>query len=164
MADEVRWKDKDDIATLAATDRLPVTDDVGVSNIDKHTTPAEIFTYVMSGVSTTERDILDGATVSTAELNILDGVTSTAAELNLLDGVTSTTAELNILDGVTADKDELNILDGVTVTTAEINLLDGVTGEIATTVATQTLTNKTLVMGANEISGSNFDIIGGSIS
>jgi hypothetical protein len=57
---------------------------------------------LLGGVTNTEFQILDGATVTTAELNILDGVTSTATELNLLDGVTATTAELNYVDGVTS--------------------------------------------------------------
>jgi len=65
-------------------------------------------------LTSTEVEVLDGATVTTAELNILDGVTSTAAELNILDGVTSTAAELNILDGVTSTATELNLLDGKT--------------------------------------------------
>lgn len=56
----------------------------------------------VSGVTTTELDILDGLTASTAELNIMDGVTATTAELNIMDGVTATTAELNYVDGVTS--------------------------------------------------------------
>ena len=68
----------------------------------------------VSGVTTTELDILDGLTASTAELNIMDGVTATTAELNIMDGVTATTAELNIMDGVTATTAELNYVDGVT--------------------------------------------------
>jgi hypothetical protein len=43
----------------------------------------------VSGVTTTELNILDGLTASTAELNIMDGVTATTAELNYVDGVTS---------------------------------------------------------------------------
>ena len=70
----------------------------------------------LAALTSTEVQILDGATVTTAELNILD-VTSTASELNILDGVTATTSELNILDGVTATATELNILDGATTTT-----------------------------------------------
>ncbi len=58
---------------------------------------------LLGGVTNTEFEILDGATVTTAELNILDGVTATAAELNILDGVTATTAELNFVDGVTSN-------------------------------------------------------------
>ena len=69
---------------------------------------------LLGGVTNTEFEILDGATVTTAELNILDGVTATTAELNILDGVTSTAAELNLLDGVTATTAELNYVDGVT--------------------------------------------------
>ena len=56
----------------------------------------------LAALTSTEIEILDGATVTTAELNILDGVTSTATELNVLDGITSTTAELNIVDGGTS--------------------------------------------------------------
>ena len=68
----------------------------------------------VSGVTTTELDILDGLTASTAELNIMDGVTATTSELNIMDGVTATTSELNIMDGVTATTAELNYVDGVT--------------------------------------------------
>jgi len=42
-----------------------------------------------TSASTTELDILDGATLTTAELNLMDGVTATTAELNYVDGVTS---------------------------------------------------------------------------
>jgi len=56
----------------------------------------------VSGVTTTELDILDGLTASTAELNIMDGVTATTVELNIMDGVTATTAEINYVDGVTS--------------------------------------------------------------
>jgi len=56
----------------------------------------------VSGVTTTELDILDGLTATTAELNIMDGVTATTAELNIMDGVTATTAEINYVDGVTS--------------------------------------------------------------
>ena len=89
----------------------------------------------LAALTSTEIQILDGATVTTAELNILDGVTSTASELNILDGVTATTSELNILDGVTATASELNILDGATVTTTELNIIDGNTAATSTTLA-----------------------------
>ena len=68
----------------------------------------------LASLTSTELEILDGATVTTNELNILDGVTATTAELNIMDGVTATTAELNLLDGVTATTAELNYTDGVT--------------------------------------------------
>ena len=44
----------------------------------------------LAALTSSEIQILDGATVSTSELNKLDGVTSSTAELNILDGVTST--------------------------------------------------------------------------
>jgi len=70
--------------------------------------------------------------VTTTELNILDGLTASTAELNIMAGVTASTAELNIMDGVTASTAELNIMDGVTATTAELNYVDGVTSAIQT--------------------------------
>ena len=68
----------------------------------------------LAALTSTEIQILDGATVTTSELNILDGVTTTATELNIMDGVTATTTEINLLDGVTATTTELNHTDGVT--------------------------------------------------
>ena len=68
----------------------------------------------LASLTSTEIQILDGATVTTSELNILDGVTATASELNIMDGVTATTTEINLLDGVTATTTELNHTDGVT--------------------------------------------------
>ena len=56
----------------------------------------------LAALTSTEVEILDGATVTTAELNILDGVTATASEINILDGATVTTTELNIIDGGTS--------------------------------------------------------------
>lgn len=86
----------------------------------------------LAAITSTELQILDGATVTTAELNLLDGVTATTSELNILDGVTATASELNIMDGVTATTSELNIMDGVTATTTELNYTDGVTSNIQT--------------------------------
>ena len=57
---------------------------------------------LLGGVTNTEFEILDGATVTTAELNILDGVTATTAELNYVDGVTSAIqTQLNAKVGAT---------------------------------------------------------------
>ena len=68
----------------------------------------------VSGVTTTELDILDGLTASTSELNIMDGVTASTSEINILDGLTATATELNTMDGITATTTELNYCDGVT--------------------------------------------------
>ncbi len=43
----------------------------------------------LAALTSTEIEVLDGATLSTDELNLLDGVTSTTTELNYTDGVTS---------------------------------------------------------------------------
>lgn len=110
----------------------------------------------LAALTSTEVQILDGATVTTAELNLLDGVTSTTAELNILDGVTATATELNLLDGVTATTSELNLLDGVTATTSELNFTDGVTSNIQTQLDAKQASNSKLTelatMGANTAS------------
>jgi len=86
---------------------------------------------VDSLVTSTELDILDGATVTTAELNLLDGVTATTAEINTLDGITASVVELNLMDGVTATTAEINVVDGITATASEINTLDGITSTVS---------------------------------
>ena len=79
---------------------------------------------LLGGVTNTEFEILDGATVTTAELNVLDGIpgTLTATELGYVDGVTS--AIQTQLDGKQAVV--ANVSD------AEIGYLDGVTSAIQT--------------------------------
>ena len=97
--------------TINDADRV-IGSDSANSNVTRNFRMDDISDYVRgnvvlgditTAVSSTELNILDGATVSTAELNILDGVTATATEINLLDGVTATTAELNYVDGVTSN-------------------------------------------------------------
>ena len=75
------------------------------------------------------------AALTSSEIQILDGATVSTSELNKLDGVTSSTSELNILDGVTSTASELNVLDGITSTTSELNLMDGGTSATSTTLA-----------------------------
>jgi len=75
------------------------------------------------------------AALTSSEIQILDGATVSTSELNKLDGLTSTTSELNILDGVTSTASELNVLDGITSTTTELNLMDGGTSATSTTLA-----------------------------
>ena len=110
----------------------------------------------LAALTSTEVQILDGATVTTAELNLLDGVTATTSELNILDGVTATASELNIMDGVTATTSELNIMDGVTATTTELNYTDGVTSNIQTQLDNKQASDAQLTelatMGANTAS------------
>lgn len=125
----------------------------------------------MDGNEITE---LSGVTASASELNTLDGITSTTAELNILDGVTATAAELNyndiaslgtgaasksvVLDGsgnyATPGSGTLTISSGYTLT------IDGTlsgtalpSGDLVGTTASQTLTNKTIALGSNTVSG-----------
>jgi fructose-specific component phosphotransferase system IIB-like protein len=106
----------------------------------------------VSGVTTTELDILDGLTASTAELNIMDGVTATTTELNYVDGVTSaiqtqingkqatiTGAATTIDDtDLTASRAVISNSSGKVavsaVTDTELGYLDGVTSAVQTQI------------------------------
>jgi hypothetical protein len=103
----------------------------------------------VSGVTTTELDILDGLTATTAELNIMDGVTATTAELNIMDGVTATTAELNYVDGVTSaiqtqiDSKQATITGAATTIddtdlTASRAVISNASGKVAVSAVTDT--------------------------
>lgn len=59
----VRWKDKTDIGTLAAGDRMPVTD-VSDANTDKHCTLTEIATFTSPGASATVAGVVELAEIS----------------------------------------------------------------------------------------------------
>ena len=111
----------------------------------------------LAALTSTEIEILDGATVTTSELNLLDGVTATTTELNYVDGVTSaiqtqldakqaSDADLTALSSCQSGgaaalaaltSTEIEILDGATVTTTELNTCcDGGTSATSTTLAT----------------------------
>ncbi len=100
----------------------------------------------LADLTSTEVQILDGATVSTAQLNRVDATSSIQTQLNnkqpldaeltelatMSSGTASALADLTgtevaILDGATVSTSELNILDGVTATASELNVLDGIT-------------------------------------
>ena len=101
----------------------------------------------LAALTSTEIQILDGASVTTTELNILGGITATATELNYCDGVTSaiqtqltnkqalapdlTSLSICQTGGAAAlaalTSTEIQILDGASVTTTELNILGGIT-------------------------------------
>jgi len=103
-------------------------------------TMAEATAESIADLSSTEVQILDGATLSTTELNYVDGVTSGIQ--SQLDGKQASgsyqTADADLTDlsscqaGAAAKlalltADEVEKIDGLTATTAELNKLDGVT-------------------------------------
>ena len=124
----------------------------------------------VSGVTTTELDILDGLTATTAELNIMDGVTATTTELNYVDGVTSaiqtqidskqatiTGAATTIDDAnLTASRAVISNASGKVavsaVTDTELGYLDGVTSAVQTQINGK---QATITGAASSITSSN---------
>ena len=103
----------------------------------------------VSGVTTTELNILDGLTASTAELNIMDGVTATTAELNYVDGVTSAIqTQINSkIDGTSLNASNL---DSGTVSDARLpaSISSDITGNAATATTAAALTGDVTKTGA----------------
>ena len=110
---------------------------------------------VVSLVTDTELNILDGLLASTAELNKLNGLLASTAELDTMDGILSTTSELNRLQSYIGTIDralvsdasgnivvspvtvaELNILDGLVSSTTELNRLQSFVGTASRAVVT----------------------------
>ena len=115
----------------------------------------------VSGVTTTELDILDGLTASTAELNIMDGVTASTAELNYVDGVTSAIqTQINSkIDGTSLNASNL---DSGTVDDARLpaSISSDITGNAAT--ATSATTAAALTGNITTSGDINLDI-GGTV-
>ena len=110
----------------------------------------------LAALTSTELQVLDGATLTTTELNYVDGVTSAIqtqldnkqpidSELTTLATMVSgtanalkdlTQAEVEILDGATVTTAELNVLDGIPagLTATELGYVDGVTSAIQTQI------------------------------
>jgi hypothetical protein len=87
---------------------------------------------LVSGVTTTELELLDGLTSSTTELNLLDGVSGLVqADLTKLAAIDATAAEIDLLDGVSglvqADFTKLAAVDS---SAAELNKLDGASANV----------------------------------
>ena len=103
---------------------------------------------LLGGVTNTEFEILDGATVTTAELNNLDGATVTTAEVNILDGVTATAAELNYNDITT-----LGLSEASKVVTADANGVvafdNGISEEVTTITSSSGAATLNLQDGTN---------------
>ena len=93
---------------------------------------------LLGGVTNTEFEILDGATLSTVELNYVDGVTSAIqTQLNAKQAVVSgvSNTEIGYLNGVTsAIQTQINTKQAVVsgVSNTEIGYLNGVTSAIQT--------------------------------
>ena len=101
-------------------------------------------------------DTLTNKTLTSPKINENVVVTSTATELNILDGATVTTAELNIMDGntsagttvVAGGSDSIVTNDNGTMRQTTVDTFD-----TYLTATSKTLTNKTIALGSNTVSG-----------
>ena len=112
-------------------------------------------------VGKTTTDTLTHKRLTTPKLNEDVQISATSTEVNILDGATLTTAELNILDGSATTQATISLVgtDGVVISDADI-IKQALVSDFGTYVAkdTQTLTNKTFNVEGTGNSISNIDV------
>ena len=117
------------------------------SDVTTHANLTEAHGATGAVVGTTNTQTLTNKTLTSPKINEDVVMSASSTELNILDGATLSTTELNYVDGVTsAIQTQLDAKASTTSLTTHGNLTEahGATGAVVGTTNTQTLTNKTL--------------------
>jgi hypothetical protein len=117
------------------------------SDVTTHANLTEAHGATGAVVGTTNTQTLTNKTLTSPKVNEDVALSATSTELNILDGATLSTTELNYVDGVTsAIQTQLNdkATAGDLTTHTGATEAHGATGAVVGTTNTQTLTNKTL--------------------
>jgi hypothetical protein len=117
------------------------------SDVTTHANLTEAHGATGAVVGTTNTQTLTNKTLTSPKVNEDVVMSATSTELNILDGATLSTTELNYVDGVTsAIQTQLNNKAAGSDLTTHTGATEahGATGAVVGTTNTQTLTNKTL--------------------
>ena len=117
------------------------------SDVTTHANLTEAHGATGAVVGTTNTQTLTNKTLTSPKINEDVVMSASSTELNILDGATLSTTELNYVDGVTsAIQTQLNdkAASGDLTTHTGATEAHGATGAVVGTTNTQTLTNKTL--------------------
>jgi hypothetical protein len=117
------------------------------SDVSTHANATEAHGATGAVVGTTNTQTLTNKTLTSPKINEDVVMSASSTELNILDGATLSTTELNYVDGVTsAIQTQLNAKAASADLTSHTGATEahGATGAVVGTTNTQTLTNKTL--------------------
>jgi hypothetical protein len=117
------------------------------SDVTTHANLTEAHGATGAVVGTTNTQTLTNKTLTSPKINEDVVMSASSTELNILDGATLSTTELNYVDGVTsAIQTQLNAKAASADLTSHTGATEahGATGAVVGTTNTQTLTNKTL--------------------
>jgi hypothetical protein len=117
------------------------------SDVTTHANLTEAHGATGAVVGTTNTQTLTNKTLTSPKINEDVVMSASSTELNILDGATLSTTELNYVDGVTsAIQTQLNAKASSSDLTTHTGATEahGATGAVVGTTNTQTLTNKTL--------------------
>ena len=117
------------------------------SDVTTHANLTEAHGATGAVVGTTNTQTLTNKTLTSPKINEDVVMSASSTELNILDGATLSTTELNYVDGVTsAIQTQLNAKAASSDLTTHTGATEahGATGAVVGTTNTQTLTNKTL--------------------
>lgn len=135
--------------SLVSGSTYAVTRNIEGGGVKTHTSGQAVKHMIVASDLQIVHDHFSNTTTAHGVTGAVVGTTNTQT----LENKRLTSPKLNENIAVTATATEVNILDGATLSTSELNKLDGVAGAVVGTTDTQVLTNKSIDLTNNTLTG-----------